>query len=118
MASDGLWDNLTNDQAVELVAKWLASRGAGSKKSDTLKESFEPLIDMSQYYLQIKSLAKEGKTALQDDNVAVHLARNALGGGDPELISSIMAFTPPWSRWVRDDITVQVVFFGDGNFAV
>ena len=27
------------------------------------------------------------------------------------LVSALLSFKPPYARWVRDDITVQVVFF-------
>ncbi len=49
--------------------------------------------------------------ALQDDNAAVHLIRNALGGAHHDLVSGLLTFKQPFAREVRDDITVQVVFF-------
>jgi len=42
----------------------------------------------------------------------VHLVRNSLGGNHHELIAGRLAFDAPFSRRLRDDITVQVVFFG------
>jgi pyruvate dehydrogenase phosphatase len=56
---------------------------------------------------------EEKKTTVQDDNVAVHLIRNALGGAHHDLISGLLAFKPPFAREVRDDMTVQVAFFDD-----
>lgn len=54
----------------------------------------------------------EKRTTIQDDNVAVHLVRNALGGNHHELIAGRLAFSSPFAQRVRDDITVQVAFFG------
>jgi len=49
---------------------------------------------------------------VEDDNCGIHLIKNALGGNRRELFNGIMTVTPPLSRNVRDDITVQVIFFG------
>ena len=44
---------------------------------------------------------------------ATHLVKNAFGGSRRGLFCGVMSTYPPISRYVRDDITVQVVFFGD-----
>lgn len=49
----------------------------------------------------------------EDENCATHLIRNALGGNRRSLFYGILNVGPPRSREVRDDISVQVVFFGD-----
>ncbi|KAF8162622.1 phosphatase 2C-like domain-containing protein [Crassisporium funariophilum] len=46
-----------------------------------------------------------------DENAAVHLARNALGGVNKDLTKALFQLEPPRSRRYRDDISVQVVFF-------
>jgi pyruvate dehydrogenase phosphatase len=48
-----------------------------------------------------------------DKNVATHLVRNALGGGDTEKLCGRAGAQPPLSRTARDDITVQIIFFDD-----
>ena len=53
----------------------------------------------------------EGRTTIQDDNAAVHLVRNSLGGNHHQLIAARLAVSSPFSRRLRDDTTVQVVFF-------
>ncbi|KAI0903020.1 phosphatase 2C-like domain-containing protein [Ustulina deusta] len=58
----------------------------------------------------IKKFVK-ARTTIQDDNAAVHLVRNALGGNHHELIASRLAFNNGSARHVRDNITVQVIFF-------
>jgi hypothetical protein len=40
-----------------------------------------------------------------------HLVRNAFGGGDHETLLGLTGVQAPLSRNVRDDITVQVIFF-------
>lgn len=52
-----------------------------------------------------------GRKTIQDDNAAVHLVRNSLGGNHHELIVGRLAFSFPQSRRLRDDMTLQVVFF-------
>lgn len=108
MASDGLWDNLSNDQAVGLVGKWLGSTGAEKRKSPPTR-TYEPL-DFGQLENESERYVDE-REAVEDENVAVHLTRNSLGGNHHELIAGRLAFGSPFSRWARDDITVQVVFF-------
>ena len=107
LATDGLWDMLSSQQGVDLVGKWLESQ-PGAANSEATHDSF----DFSHFRKGDSWKFVEERTAAQDDNAAVHLARNALGGNHQELIAGRLAFSPPFSRRVRDDITVQVVFFG------
>ena len=52
--------------------------------------------------------------AIEDlDNAAVCLAKNALGGKRRSMFCGAMTVPPPIRRNVRDDITVQVIFFKD-----
>ncbi len=109
IASDGLWDVMSSKQAVDLVAKWLAWRKAGMPPP----AKSEP--DLGQFDLTILNgegwKFQERRTTLQDENAATHLIRNALGGAHHDMISGMLGYTPPFAREVRDDITVQVVFF-------
>ncbi len=109
MATDGLWDRLSNQHAVELVGKWLESDGSdkGGTDSNPAREHF----DFSQLRTVVSSKFVEGRTTVQDTNAAVHLVRNSLGGNFHELVAARLAFDAPFSRRLRDDITVQVVFF-------
>ncbi|PNP59593.1 hypothetical protein THARTR1_00766 [Trichoderma harzianum] len=114
MASDGLWYTLSNQQAVELVGKWLESPTADKRsKSNMLPQPMYGPFDFGQFWQGVSWKFVEGRTTIQDDNVAVHLVRNALGGNHHELIAGRLAFSPPSSRRVRDDMTVQVVFFNN-----
>jgi len=109
MATDGLWDMLSSQQAVDLVGKWLELKAA-EKKNSKLEPTYEP-FDFGQFWKGVSWKFVEGRTTVQDDNVAVHLVRNSLGGNHHELIAGRLAFSFPSSRRLRDDTTVQVVFF-------
>jgi len=56
---------------------------------------------------------KDDDFVVEDDNVATHLVRNAFGGGDHERLCAMTGVQSPTSREVRDDITIQVIFFED-----
>lgn len=111
LASDGLWDMLTDQQAVNLVSKWLESQTATSKTPKP-KPSYPPFDLSTISQGTTNSRFEEERTTLQDkENVAIHLLRNSLGGNHDELIRGRLAATYPYSRDLRDDITVQVAFF-------
>ncbi|KAG9602611.1 protein serine/threonine phosphatase 2C, partial [Aureobasidium melanogenum] len=111
LASDGLWDMLTDQQAVNLVGTWLETRTTPTNPNNS-KPNYAP-FDLSNFSQGITNPKFEAeRTTYQDkDNVAVHLLRNALGGNHDELIAGRLAASHPYSRDLRDDITVQVAFF-------
>ncbi|KAL2834410.1 phosphatase 2C-like domain-containing protein [Aspergillus cavernicola] len=111
MATDGMWDMLSNQQAVDLVGKWLKPQAAGQKHSDP-EPSSEP-FDFGHFWNGASWKFMDKRATTQDDNAAVHLVRNSLGGNHHELIAGRLAYSFPHSRRVRDDITVQVVFFSN-----
>jgi len=93
LATDGLWDELSSEEAVKLVGGWLD----GAKDSSSQN-----------------SLSQTKRFAFVDpDNAATHLIRNALGGADEEMLCSMLTIPLDASRSYRDDISVTVVFFGD-----
>lgn len=109
MATDGLWDTLSSQQAVDLVGAWLETKSSG-KKDIKPEPTYKP-FDFGQFWEGVNWKFVDGRTTIQDDNVAVHLVRNSLGGNHYELVAGRLAFSPPNSRSLRDDTTVQVVFF-------
>ncbi|KAG9696802.1 protein serine/threonine phosphatase 2C, partial [Aureobasidium melanogenum] len=115
IASDGLWDMLTDQQAVTLVSTWLDSQTPSTtlSNSTTNHKPTYPPFDLSQIsHNSTTGRFSEERTVLKDkENVAVHLLRNSLGGNHDELIGGRLAATYPYSRDLRDDITVQVAFF-------
>ncbi|KAI2642584.1 phosphatase 2C-like domain-containing protein [Xylaria nigripes] len=110
LATDGLWDTMSSEQAVDLVGKWhdRQHKGTPVAEQETEKRDFGPTI--LGWRRQCKY--EERKATFRDDNAAVHLVRNGLGGADEEMVRGALTFRYPSSRDIRDDITVQVVFFG------
>jgi pyruvate dehydrogenase phosphatase len=112
LATDGLWDMVSSQQAAELVGGWLDAQFTGRKgeRVDRGKRVEGP-FDFGQFAKGVTWRFAEERTTVQDENAAVHLMRNAFGGSHHELIAGRLAFEAPHSRRVRDDMTVQVVFF-------
>ncbi|KAL4892142.1 phosphatase 2C-like domain-containing protein [Aspergillus ambiguus] len=109
MATDGMWDTLSSQQAIDLVGKWLQVQATGETVGPR-EATYEP-FDFGHFWNGMDWRFTEERTTVQDDNAAVHLVRNSLGGNHRELVAGRLAFSAPFSRNVRDDITVQVVFF-------
>jgi pyruvate dehydrogenase phosphatase len=109
MASDGIWDMLSNKQAVDLVTKWIES-SAGQKTKTKLEPTHEA-FDLGRFENDMEWKFEEDRATVQDENAAVHLVRNSLGGNHHEMVAGRLAFGSPFSRNQRDDMTVQVVFF-------
>lgn len=62
-----------------------------------------------------KNKASNGSWAFVDDNVSAHLIRNAFGGGDEMALRRSLSIPAPYARRYRDDLTVTVVWWEDGN---
>lgn len=149
MATDGLWEMLTNDEVVGLVGQWIeqhpeAVKGAGSKtesQADGWLKSFwsdkgkdlpvqqagdagdqsgqRAPIRQQQWGLPSSTTSKNStpssdRFVVEDKNVATHLIRNALGGKDRDMVCALLTLPSPYSRRYRDDLTVEVIFFGEG----
>ncbi|KAH9818178.1 protein phosphatase 2C homolog-like protein [Teratosphaeria destructans] len=136
MATDGLWEMLTNEEVVGLVGQWLekqasvkpSSTGTGWLQSwfSTQQTAELPIehgsgseksgqrapIRQQQWGLPS---GQDSRFVVEDKNVATHLVRNALGGKDQEMLSALLTLPSPFSRRYRDDLTVQVIFFGEGE---
>ena len=125
MASDGFWDIFSNEDAVLCVQKWIEARRKGTL------DTFDQSVGDTQLVAEVKQGAKlkqdlfksddsntlEWKVkpehfVVEDSNCATHLLKNALGGKRRSLFLGLMGLQPPLSRDVRDDITIQVLFFG------
>ena len=145
MATDGLWEMLTNEEVVGLVGQWMETQhkeSAGPKGSASWLSSWfnpespkplpvekggnmdktgrvsndnvgaEPPIRQQQW-----DLKQDGSSRFvtEDKNCATHLVRNALGGKDRDMVSALLTLPSPYSRRYRDDLTVEVIFFGEGD---
>ena len=132
LATDGLWDKLryefsavhhfeilntvySNDEVVSLVGGHLTGLKGTIPKSQL--PSLVPTFLGSQGVEGKNKAAKEkeGSWAFTDDNLSTHLIRNALGGGDEMALRKLLSIPPPHSRRYRDDVTVTVVCWEDGN---
>ncbi|KAF7544792.1 hypothetical protein G7Z17_g9665 [Cylindrodendrum hubeiense] len=135
LATDGLWEMLTNEEVVGLVGKWIETQASpsagsqfdaawskifGSSKSPLpVEERKEASPDGSKTPIRlaqwgIDPQAKD-RFLVKDKNVATHLVRNALGGTNDEQVCALLTLPSPFSRRYRDDLTVQVIFFGHGE---
>lgn len=127
MASDGLYEMLSNEEIVGLVVKWMEKeKMVKPKKSfwnyfgsneNKLSEVSDITNDKSSKQPFRKTRPNSnGGFLLEDKNVSTHLIRNALSnGGSREQTSMLISIPNPVSRRYRDDLTVTVVFFGNDS---
>jgi len=115
LATDGLWDELSNDEVVSLVGGHLAGFKGNIPKSQL--PSLVPTFSGSQGVSGKNKAEKQkgGSWAFTDDNLSAHLIRNAFGGGDNMALRKLLSIPSPHSRKHRDDVTVTVVCWEDGN---
>lgn len=126
MATDGLWDMLSSQDAVSLVAAHLSGfRGTlgsaelqsrcfdgattpsgGLQPSNATNTATTTLTSDSQPTHPL-SKDKTSRFVFEDENLATHLTRNALGGANRERVAGLLAIPAPYSRRYRDDITVK-----------
>jgi pyruvate dehydrogenase phosphatase len=110
VASDGLWDIVTPQQAVRLVGEHM--RGKMVLNPFKLPKHNVNLRELNKLLLQRKECFNMKPI---DRNAATHLLRNALGGTDygdeQDNLSKILTLPQNLVRDFRDDITISVVFF-------
>lgn len=96
IGSDGLWERVSNKEAVEIVAETLQKRAATEKKTTSFLSSIF------------------GGGGSDDDcchgNAATELLWRVLGG-DEESVQELLNLDASVSRMYRDDITIIVVYF-------
>eukprot|EP00455_Lapot_gusevi_P021695 TRINITY_DN2270_c0_g1_i5.p1 TRINITY_DN2270_c0_g1~~TRINITY_DN2270_c0_g1_i5.p1 ORF type:complete len:223 (-),score=50.50 TRINITY_DN2270_c0_g1_i5:352-1020(-) len=88
LATDGLYELLSNQEIVDLVAR---HRSAGPRTDQQSTDG--------------------NGWAFVDSNAATHLLRNALGGASREQLQHQVLTIPPAARKIRDDLTCVVVHF-------
>lgn len=128
LATDGLWEMLTNEEVVGLVGKWLETQASTSTSPSTGSTSqfnsvWNRIFGASQKNGLPVEQGKESaggdgqKTPIRlrqwgisqdddrfivkDSNVATHLIRNALGGKNEEMVSALLTLPSPYSRRYR-----------------
>lgn len=129
MATDGLWEMLTNEEAVGLVGKWIESQakaanggGSGSSAMDSAwskvfgRKAGNPLPveaaaegsankngERTPIRLRQWGISPDDsdRFVVKDKNAATHLVRNALGGNNEEQVSALLTLPAPFSRRYR-----------------
>ncbi|KAI0053674.1 protein serine/threonine phosphatase 2C [Auriscalpium vulgare] len=116
LATDGLWDALSSTEVVSLVAGHLSGLIGPVPKSqlpDLIPTTTgTPTVDGKD---KAKPADQDGKWVFEEENVGAHLIRNAFGGGDEGRVRRLMSIPAPHSRRWRDDVTVTVVWWEDGQ---
>ena len=111
MASDGLWDNLTSEQAVDLVGRWLKTHDPATEiKPPNLTQAPAAMAEQQISarenpqgriaYAEIPP-GDDDNFVVADENAATHLVRNALGGSNEDMLCGLLTPMPPLSRKVR-----------------
>ncbi|KAL8822027.1 MAG: hypothetical protein Q9223_000018 [Gallowayella weberi] len=134
LATDGLWEMLTNEEVVGLVGRWLEENPVSSRNTTSTSlwtQSFlggrggKPTSDVSLPVDKAQAATGEAgqrspirrrqwdikagdeRFVVEDSNAATHLVRNALGGRDRDLVCGLLTLPSPRARSYRDDLTVE-----------
>ena len=112
MATDGLWECLTNEEVIGLVGQWLDSQSNGAKKSwlshtggslpvekVDLKRGDGQRAPIRQDQWQVDG--GDERFVVEDKNVATHLVRNALGGKNTDMLCALLTLPSPYARRYR-----------------
>ena len=120
LATDGLWEMLTNEEVVGLVGQWLESQRKTQSTADWAKSFFSSSNKTLpvEKHVQKATEVDEGQRApirqqqwqvegnderfvVEDKNVATHLVRNALGGRNRDMVCGLLTLVSPFSRRYR-----------------
>lgn len=131
MATDGLWEMLTNEEAVGLVGKWIESQakatsgGGGGGGKSAMDSAWAKVLGRKAGGGSLPVEASSGRAGengertpirlrqwgispddsnrfvVKDKNAATHLVRNALGGTNEEQVSALLTLPAPFSRRYR-----------------
>ena len=124
MATDGLWEMLTNEEVVGLVGHWLDEQATMNAKSGSqTAKSWLPSWLSGQKRLPVEHADEsigpdgqgvpirrqqwglkntlDGQFVIEDNNAATHLVRNALGGKDTDQVCALLTLPSPYSRRYR-----------------
>lgn len=122
LATDGLWEMLTNEEVVGLVGEWLENQSSsGGNSATSWAKSFfssqgrklpveKPVLapteggegqraPLRQTQWDVKTT--DERFVVEDKNVATHLVRNALGGRDRDMVCGLLTLVSPYARRYR-----------------
>lgn len=121
LATDGLWEMLTNEEVVGLVGQWIETQKTG-RPSSQFDKAWSKVFGSQSKPLPVEqgreAAGFDGKTPIRvqqwgidpdardrfvvrDKNVATHLVRNALGGANDEQVCALLTLPSPFSRRYR-----------------
>ena len=103
MATDGIWDELSSDEAVRIVWQWMQTQKS-LKNNSSPSDAIAEIPDASKY------TRGRFRWSFEDDNAATSLLRNSLGGADSIRVGRLLGIPAPTARKFRDDMTVTVLF--------
>lgn len=121
LATDGLWEMLTNEEVVGLVGRWIEEQKAPQKEpgkpwfgglfggkggSDVLPVEGEQSDATGQRQpIRIRqwgvTASESERFVWEDRNAATHLVRNALGGKNKDMLCALLTLPSPYSRRYR-----------------
>lgn len=126
LATDGLWEMLTNEEVVGLVGQWIENEGTIGTSPSQFESAWSKIFGSSKSPLPVEEGkpakaggAKDGQKTpirqqqwgidpsakdrfiVKDRNVATHLVRNALGGSNDEQVCALLTLPAPFSRRYR-----------------
>ena len=124
LATDGLWEMLTNEEVVGLVGKWLEENPLSTNTENSTTSWAKSFFSSQSKKLPVEKPAVasteggEGQRAplrqtqwevkttddrfvVEDKNVATHLVRNALGGRDRDMVCGLLTLVSPYARRYR-----------------
>ena len=124
LATDGLWEMLSNEEVVGLVGKWLEENQSPTKNGNSTTSWAKSFFNSPSNKLPVDKPAVapteggEGQRAplrqtqwdvkttderfvVEDKNVATHLVRNALGGKDRDMVCGLLTLVSPYARRYR-----------------
>jgi pyruvate dehydrogenase phosphatase len=120
LATDGLWEMLSNEEVVGLVGQWIEHQRSGTQGANGTKswlqswfpsetklpveepdqgESSGQRAPIRQQQYNLAGVAS--RFVVEDKNAATHLVRNALGGKDKEMVCALLTLPSPYSRRYR-----------------
>jgi pyruvate dehydrogenase phosphatase len=120
LATDGLWEMLTNEEVVGLVGKWIETQAGASTSGE--RSTWSKIWGQKQNGLPVEgsqaTSSGDGQRApirqeqwgiqndkerfvVRDKNVATHLIRNALGGRNEDQVIALLTLPSPYSRRYR-----------------
>ena len=127
MATDGLWEMLSNEEVVGLVGRWLEAQpktwtGVGSTHGESNSwikswlsspEKSLPIDETAAAGGSVEGQRKpirqlqwnldenENRFVVEDKNAATHLVRNALGGKNRDMVCALLTLPSPYARRYR-----------------